>query len=250
MRDDDRNAGVYQLRGCKRVCLLPRLSLSELLYASGLVRSVCERSAEVMVVARRDHARSLRNLYEDVHNLRFAFVGSWDELYAPQDHKQGRSPLEVLQDRGYHVVPLQSFRQVCPYAVLGLESELARAAFAVKRDTAAEYALLERVRRHVGEHTPYAVVHDDENRRIRPHLIPDGLEIVSVRDPRWRTDNAFDWIQVIDNAMQFHGIDSCFMLMADLLDLRPRKFCHAYADPEVPAANARRRSRNVIVVWG
>ena len=37
-----------------------------------------------------------------------------------------------------------------------------------------------------------------------------------------------DYVQVIDNSMQFHGFDSSFMLMADFLRLGARNFCHAY----------------------
>lgn len=235
---------VYQLDGCAKVCLLPRLSLSELIHISGMVRAICERSTDAMLLAKKCHARAIRNLYADVPNVRFTFVDSWDRLVSGT----GAPLLARIEARGYRLVPLPSFREACPYAMLGLEAALAKTEFRLQRGLEEERALLERVKREVGP--VYAVVHDDEERPIRrATLIPTSLPVVSVRDPRWRTANPFDWVQVIDNAAQFHGIDSCFLLLADALDLRARKFCHAYVDPAAPTARAS-RFRDVIVVWG
>lgn len=235
---------VYQLQSCDKVCLLPRLSLSEVMYISGLVRAVAAQSTDVMLLAKRDHVRPIRTLFADLPSVRFKFVESWDELSKPG--ASGASLLEYIEGQGYRLVPLPSFREACPYTLLGLESSLARCRFAVDRDEGAEHSLLERVHDEVGP--TYAVVHDDDSRRIRRHLIPEGLPVVRVRDPRWRTANMFDWAQVIDHAIQFHGIDSCFLLMADLLGLKPRKFCHSYCD----ATSASRPGvyRDVITVWG
>ena len=229
---------VYQLDGCDRVCLLPRLSLSELIHISGLVRTICARSTDVMLLAQRNHVRPVRNLYEDVPNVRFQFVDSWDHAH---------QMLATLEAAGYRLVPLPSFREACPYAILGLEVSLAREAFQLHRNMDAEARLLDKVKRRVGD--AYVVVHDDETRRVRDLLIPEGLPVVRVRDPEWRTPNPCDWIQVIDNAVQFHGIDSCFLVLADALDLKARKYCHAYANPTTktrPGAY----NKNVIVVWG
>ena len=236
---------VYQLDGCGKVCLLPRLSLSELLHISGLVRTICERSTDVMLLVKRNHVRPIRNLYGDIPNVRFKFVDSWDQLVSSTGGSGGGSLLELVEAMGYRLVPLPSFREACPYAMLGLEAALAKTEFRLQRNLDEERALLERVKSEVG--AVYAVVHDDETRRIRSHLVPEGLPVVSVRDPRWRTASIFDWAQVVDNAVQIHGIDSCFLRMADTLDLRARKFCHAYADA---TARAGHQYKDVIVVWG
>lgn len=92
----------------------------------------------------------------------------------------------------------------------------------------------------------YAVVHHDESRPIRRDLVPQHLAVVDVRDPAFRTDNLFDWITVLDHAAQLHAIDSCFLLVADMLALRCRKFLHAYTSPAVTAA----RYTDVIAIWG
>lgn len=236
---------IYQLENCDKVCLLPRLSLTELIHVSGLVRSICERSTDVMLLAKRDHVRPLRCLYGDLPNVRFQFVDSWDQLYSAASAGSD-SLLDKLEKMQYRVVPLPSFREACPYTMLGLASSLAVSNFKLQRNLDDERHLLDKVVEAVG--STFVVVHDDD-RAIRKDLMPDGLPRVHVRDPRFRTPNPFDWIQVIDQAVQFHGIDSCFLMIADVLALRCRKFCHAYAYPTShplrPAAY-----RDVVVVWG
>lgn len=240
-----RPSDVYQLDGVAQVALLPRLSLSELMYVNGLVRTVCRYATDVMLVAHQRHAAAVRHLYGDVKNVRFTFVTSWSQVYY-DDGGDGGHPTGVIADlerRGYRVVPLPSFREACPYALLGLEVALARSAFAVERQPSREAGLLRRVVEAVG--TTFIVVHEDDERRLNPAYVPDGLPIVRVRDPAFRTANLFDWIQVLDQAIQVHGIDSCVLLLADFLRLRPRKFLHAYCD----ATTNHARYEDVTVIW-
>lgn len=227
--------GVYQLEDTPKVCLLPRLTLGDLIAVNGLVRAVCERAKDVMLVAKRDHVQAVRCLYGDIGDLRFKFVDSWAGHGAMVDE---------VQARGYVVVPLASHREACPYALLGLRSSLGPEKFMLRRSLPAEAALHDKVVAAVGP--VYVVVHRDEARPIRSHLIPEGYAVVDVRDPRFRTDNIFDWIRVIDHAVQLHAIDSCFLLMADYLNLRARKFHHAYASHTVGTA----RFNDAITIWG
>lgn len=234
--------GAYDLDGGK-VCLMPRLTLSDLMYACGLVRTACLR-ADVMVLAARRHLVHVRALFGDREAAaRFRFVDSWDSLAAPVE-PDGRSLLDKIRAMGYRLVPLPSFREACPYALVGMDPGLARSAFRLERDRAAEARLLDAVRAEVG--LAYVVVHDDEDRRVRPGLLPGGLPVVRVRDPRWRTDSLFDWVQVLDNAVQLHAVDSCVLLLADFLDLKARRYRHAYVD----ALAGRHAHRDTVVIWG
>lgn len=250
--DEEPPAAVYP-QDLDKVCLLPRLSLSELIYISGLVRAlVCSRREEcdVMLLAKRDHVRPIRNLYADIPGVRFKFVADWDDLTketTPTTTGAAAGASSLLDDiraQGYRVVPLPSFREACPYSLLELSPALARTEFRLQRNLDEERALLDRVRREVGD--VYVVVHEDEARRIRPQLLPAGVPAVRVRDPAWRTENVFDWVQVIDSAIQFHGVESCFLLMADALDLKARKYCHSYA--EATTRNRPGAYRDVITI--
>lgn len=212
----------------KPPCVIPRLSLAEVMWVTGLVRTLAEEHAEVALVCRRDDLATVRRLYADKAEIvRFHTADTWQELtdlYAR------------MEARGHRLVPLPSFRSSCPYAAAGRDRALARTAFEAQRHPEAEAELAERVAAAVGP--TYVVVHDDDSRRIRPDLLPEGLPVVRVRDPRWRTPCILDWLETLRRAVQFHGIDSCFMVAADLLlPGRPRAYCHAYADAGAATAS-------------
>lgn len=206
----------------RRLCLLPRLALSELLALSGVVRHLVGQGAQVMVVTHKSHASSVRSLYGDIgdSSLRFTFVGGWDHVYAAD-------VLESARARGYSVVPVPSFRQASPYASLGIDSATARSSFMLTRNLDRECELRDRIVAAVGP--TYVVLHDADDRRIRRRLLPHGVPVVDVRDPRWRTPIIFDWVRTMDHAVAVHAIDSCFMLLAETLSLRASRVLHAYA---------------------
>ena len=86
--------------GASRVCVIPRLPLSELLYASGVVRALCGRGFDVMVVVHRDHANYVRRVFTGLPGVRFAFVRDWTDLH--------RGVLDRVQAQGYALLPLPS----------------------------------------------------------------------------------------------------------------------------------------------
>lgn len=218
-----------------KACLMPRLSLSELMYLVGLVRELRACAIDVLVIAKKAHADHMRPLYGDVGGVRFQFVDDWRDVRSDE-----------LEAQGYAIVPLSSYRSVCPYRAFGLPCALAASGINIQRDMEAERELLHRVWKAVG--TAYVVVHDDAARRIEPHLLPASTAVVRVDDPRFATPCVFDWIEALDHALQLHAIDSCFLMLANVLSLRPRKFCHAYADDTAsyrPAVYG-----DAITVWG
>ena len=197
------------------VLVLPRLSLSELMHASALVRELCDRHGWIVVLTARRVASHVRHLFADIGNLRFRFVDSW----------AGARPLvHRAEAEGMTVIPLPSYRESCPYAAAGLDREMAWTRFQVSRESEGrQRALLCAVRDSVGNE--YVVVHDVPGRELRRDLVPD-MPTVHVRD--FPTASPFDWIQVMDHAAQIHAIDSHFLQLADKLDLRASKYCHAY----------------------
>ncbi len=241
-----------------KVCLMPRLSFTELVACAGLVRSVCEVASDVMVVAPKAHVVSIRRLFEDVRNVRFVFVDDWTSLSlaprVPDDGAATPAPaaniLTTIETQGYAAVPVASYREVCPYTAMGVASSMAVTKLKVQRFGDVERRLLDIVKEAVGP--TFVVVHDNPTRRIRTHLIPQGMPVVRVDDPRFASTGKtpFDWIQVLDHAMQLHAIDSTYLMLADLMALRPRKYCHAYANDDAGMSFRAGAYRDVIVVWG
>lgn len=241
-----------------KVCLIPRLSLSELLHVAGLVRHVCKHAAEVVLVTHKNNVAATKRLFDEsqeAQDLRFVFVRDWTALHTGEgegevegEGKGGKKEgvLCRMEAHGFTIMPLRSYREVCPYASMGLPSTAAL--IDVHRNLHTERQLLDRVREAVGK--VYAVVHDTDTRRIEAHILPPGLPVVRTDDPRFRTDTPFDWIQVLDHAMQLHAIDSSFMMLAHILTLRPRKYCHAYASNRADVPFRANVFTDAVVVWG
>lgn len=215
----------------ERVCLVPRLSACELIAVCGLVRAVCSRSSEVMLLVRKDHVGLIRHLFDAVPNLRFTRVDSTGDA----------AVLDSMERNGYKLIPLPSVRDMDVYALLGLSRDLLHTGFTVVRNISAENALLDKVVHAVGE--SFVVLHDSHTHRIKRDAIASSYPIVDVRDPAFRTWNILDWITVLDRAIELHAIDSCFMMLADILALRARKYVHAYPGTKLP-----RHFRDAIIV--
>ena len=223
-----------------KALILPRFSLAELIHACGLVRVTCEHLEEAVLVTTRGMAAHVRHLFAGVHNLRFQFVDSWS------------GAMEVVrraEASGATIMPLPSYRESCPYAVAGMDRGLAHSRFKVSRESDdRQRALLTAVRHLVHGAAEYVVVHDEPSRELRRHLVPDGLTRVHVRD--FPGTSPFDWIQAMDHAAQIHGIDSHFLQLADKLDLRAQKFCHAYVTHTPGRWIAGAYGKDVVMIFG
>lgn len=229
-------------RDTRKVCIVPHMGLSDMLILNGLVRTACAERPEVLMFVKRSYISSLRTMFGDLPNLRLKFVDTVEQLYA-----NGFRLAAEAVDAGYALLllgvhsssadwkSLDTTWQRALYRQAGLDPGLMRSGFRVQRNEERERALLATVKAAVGD--AYVVVHDDPGRSLvlDRGFLPPGVPVVHVDDPRWRTKNIFDYASLIDNAIQFHALDSCFLLMADLMRLGSRAFCHAYVrTPDLP----------------
>jgi hypothetical protein len=225
----------------QRLCLITHLGLGDMILLNGMVRIACQKYSEVLLFVKKAYANSLRSLLYDLTNLRLKFVTEHYDLEA-NDFEAVRDVLAagyLLMPTGHYTTDdwqsLDPIWSRALYRQVGLDPDSMYAEFRVQRNEDREARMLEKVRGHVG--MAYVVLHDDPARGyvIDRSCLPPGLPVVHVDDPRWRADNIFDYAEVIDNAVQFHGFDSCFMLMADFLQLCRSNFCHAYLkDSKLP----------------
>lgn len=227
---------VVRVHEGAKLCLLPRLAICDLIALCGLVHHLAQTCQAVMVVAHRKHVHEVKALYGDAPDVRFTFINGWTDLYGSRD------VLAAARRAGYEVVPIASVGDCCPYRLLGVDAAEYKLGFRLARRLEDEQALHDRIVREVGP--AYVVVHDDESRPIRDHLLPPGLPVVRVRDPRWRRPSVFDWIRAIDGARELHVVHSCVAMLADALSLRPPSVLHAYAS--TCGARARHAATRVI----
>ena len=223
-----------------KLCIVPHLGLGDMIILNGLVRDACEAHDEVLLFVKKAYISSIRSLFGDVTNLRLKFVAEAHEFTAELFRSTAAMGYDMMflgQHSGTRWRALDPLWSRALYRQAGLDPARMYTGFRVARHPDREAAMLEAVRRAVGD--VYVVVHDDAARGfvIRTSSLPPGMPVVHVDDPRWRTANIFDYAAVIDNAIQFHGFDSCFMLMADFLGVKARTFCHAYfKDPALDQA--------------
>lgn len=211
-------------RDPKKCVVLP-FQLSEFIALSGVVRHLCAGSTtDVMLLADRDHVSSLRPLFAGVPKLRFKFVRP--EEVPPT--------LKALRDAGCDIVRLRGMRVSDPYAAMGIS----QTALDVERHATSEAALLRATRQAHGD--GYVVVHGDY---IRTELLPPRAGVVRLPPPA--AGNIFNWAGVLEHAAEFHAVDSSYLLMADALSLRTRKFLHTYAS----AHPTHKYSADVVTIW-
>ncbi len=207
---------------------------------NGMVRHMCALNGEVLLLCKKAYISSIRNLFGDLPNLRLKFVVEMHEFTAELFREVDALGFDIVflgQHSGMRWRALDPLWSRALYRQVGLDPATMYSAFGVLRNPEREQALLRKVREALGE--VFVVVHDDVSRGyvIKRSSLPPGMPVVHVDDPRWRTDNIFDYAALIDHAMQFHGFDSCFMLMDDFLGLKARTFCHAYfKDPNLDQA--------------
>ena len=221
-------------------CLLGHLGLGDAIIMSGMVRAMCEEE-EVLYVAKKAYAPSLRTLFAGVPRLRFLFVDEWED--AVQRVRELSMPVVACGafagDPGWASLDPRSWAR-CFYAQVGMDPEIMYHRFRVERRREAEAEVLARVEGCVGPE--FAVVHDDASRGLSLRVPPSvRVPVVHVDDLRIRRDNIFEYLAVFERATAVHAIDSCFLLMCDFVGLtlgpsaRGKFYCHAYAkDPGMP----------------
>ena len=210
-----------------KFAILPHMGLGDAFVQKGLVASIAERADEVVLIGKKRYEKSLFSIYDDIENLSFFLVDD-DKDVSPAFGADGKAWL-ALEKQGYAVIPLgyhtgnedwlktDTIWSRCLYKQLGVQPSAMHAKFgkiAVDEVKAAD--MLEKVVDKLG--CTYVVVHDDPGRdmKIDEAWLPAGVPVVHVDDPLIKSDRLPDYLALIENATEFHGIDSCFALMADM----------------------------------
>jgi len=223
----------------KNVLILGHLGLGDTLIMYGMVRYYAGCYDRVAYVAKRRYRNACEQLFANLDNV--------DVLYIEDDHEIspafGANPeiLRSYERNGFDVIriglhaphgtpmPRDPVFAKNFYLQVGLDPSMTHALFEIERSREREIDLYRRVVRKHGLH--YVVVHQDETRGlfVKPEHIPPRIPVYDVDDPEVRSDNIFDYCMVLEKAYEIHGMDSCFMLLADRLkDVRCPMTCHDY----------------------
>ena len=213
-----------------RLLLLTHLGMGDMLACNGMVRQLCERSGELLLVCKERNRRSVAFMYRDLPNLKLLPVRE-DRDISPRFGSDG-ALLRRLEADGYTLMLLGmhssgDWQQGCVsyvdalYAQAGVHPYTRYTHFKVLRDRAAELK---------GPDGDYVFMHDDADRgfQIFKQLPPATALVCPPPLSGAPDDNIFDYCAAIERALAVHVIDSCFAHLVDLLCLNPERHLHAY----------------------
>ena len=220
-----------------KLLILPHMGLGDTIITCGMVRWFARLHEHVVYVCKKRYVTATTQLFADLPNVDILAVDD-DHVISPAFGADG-SLLRSFEARGYTLlrIGLHSDKPVPSHPVFahrfylqaGLPPRMSHDLFHFSRNRAAEEALYRKVvKKHGGK---YIVMHEDATRNLRIDraLLPVNVPIYDVHDPDVRSDNLLDYALVLEKARAFHGIDSCFALLADRLQLQGPAVCHAYA---------------------
>lgn len=218
-----------------RVALLTHLGLGDMLLCRGMVWALCQQCEKVVLICARKYMASIQTLFEDLTaNLALAPVEEAHDITPAKLQHLLDAGYQILL-AGYHADVTGSWMTLDPwwsramYKQVGMDPGLITRGFRVPEGRREQSRALLARAREICDGEDMVVVHDDEQRALTLPPLPDGCVMVHVNDPRIRSDNIFDYLDLLRAARHFHTIDSCFSHLVDLCGLDTPMTVHAYA---------------------
>lgn len=234
----------------RKVALLLHLGLGDMLAFRGLVAATCRAADQVALVCLRKYTPTLETLFED---LDVALIPVNDVKDISPTYGADGSRLRWLSDvAGYQVLTLGfhsgvEWRHLDPwwtramYKQAGLDPGLIVRGFRLPTGRRQQARAMADAALALAKGRKIVLIHDDATRRLtRPQMPEDQYLVLHVDDPAIRSDNLFDYEDVLRAADHLHAIDSCFALFNDLGGFDVPMTVHAYArDPAMVAVYER-----------
>lgn len=210
--------------------------LGDQLVLNGLYRYLALRYEFCVIAIGNRYKSILKDMLKDVKNI--YVCGYRMEFWEPNIYAHRN----LLKAAGFVTLSLGEFGlKSFESSTNSLDENLYRQAqiphevrwskFSYKRNPQKEKSLYNRLGCDLG---PYIFLHEDSSRgyKIREDLLPSGINIIRP-DPKLKGFSFFDYLGVMENALEIHSIESSFAILAEQMDLKNQKFAHRYARPEV-----------------
>lgn len=228
----------------RKLVVLPHLGLGDMLLLRGLVAGLCDTWDRVAVVCCRKYLASATALFEDLAPRVSLVPVAEAHAISPAYGAPRPGRMRALEELGFRVLRLgyhtgtDAWRALDPswpralYRQAGVDPALITERFAVPRSRGAQARDMLRRALAVAAGSRIVLVHDDAARPLAlPPLAADCVAL-HVDDPRIRSDNIFDYHDLLAAASHMHCIESCFALLVDLAGLATPMTIHLYAkDP-------------------
>lgn len=191
-----------------KILLYHHLGLGDHLICNGLVRYFGSEFNKVYILVKKSNFATVYFLY--LHDVKY-------ELILVEDDKEATKIFNSFNGEkikiGFNYLEnsKKNFDEAF-YEQVGIEFNIRFKGFFVKRDYSRESQLFTRF----GLPNKYIFIHDDKTRNLEideKKILTHGLPIV--RPDKKLTSNLFDWLKIIENAVEIHCMDSSFKLMID-----------------------------------
>jgi hypothetical protein len=238
----------------KKLLLLGHLGLGDIIIMNGLIRYKALFHEEVRLVVFAKYLDSVRFMFRDLVNITYEPVLCEADISPNYAMVIPQRLSDLVERDGYEYLPLgvhgrdagwqsraYDFAEAF-YVQAGVPYDVRWSYGFILRDRAREEELYERIVRALGTST-YRIIHDDPERSllINRDLCGSGAPLFHVATKEiggaatW-SSNIFDYALLIERAEEYHGMDSSFMLMLDLIRSKCSSInLHTYVKGDVHA---------------
>lgn len=210
-----------------RLAILTHMGLGDHLICNGMIRHHAKTS-DVVTYAKHHNAKNVRDMFRDLGSaVTVISVDGDHDAWNKMATESSAIRTGLFTGPNWQVAKpwCDSF-----YVHAGVNPSALRDEFFMLRSRDREEAFYRKVVAHLGT-DKYVVVHDDPS-RYTPIIIKTSLPIVRIGRELFpiESDTIFDYCTLVERAQQYHGYDSSFAWIVELLQLRPKSstFLHRY----------------------
>ena len=209
----------YKQPSRETISVLNHLGLGDNLICNGMIRHYA-KTHDVITYVKKQYMDTVEHMYRDLGSS-ITLVPVEDDRDAWAKQRPGTIRTGIFFDpSSWNKQPpwCDSF-----YRNAGLDPKILRSEFFILRSRDSEERMYKQAIEHIGS-DKYIVVHDDPERYSSIN-IETSLPIIRIGRGQFpiESTNIFDYSTLIERAVEYHGFDSSFMWLVELLKLRPKE---------------------------
>jgi hypothetical protein len=208
-----------------RLAVLTHMGLGDHFVCNGMIRHFA-KNYSVVTYVKKQYVESVRDLFRDI-DVTIVPVDGDQDAWGKSLQEKNLVRTGIFSGPEWNVTKpwCDSF-----YVNAGLNPSALRDEFFALRSRDREEAFYRKVVGHLGT-DKYVVVHDDPS-RFKSITVPSDSPIVRIGRGLFpiESNTIFDYCALIERAKEYHGFDSSFAWLIELLQLRPKAstFMHRY----------------------
>lgn len=199
--------------------IMPHLGLGDGLICNGLVRKLCNTHQTVGWCCLHHNKTSFDYLWADLKNLKIVGVDTED---------QGHELTRFVEERGVDTLKLGLHAEEKP-DLKKWDTEFYRQAGVDPEDRWSCWKIGKIPKQISPPSKPFVFVHDDPDRKftIDKRKLPKKIDHLVSHSVK--SSNLLEWLRCLKEAREIHCIDSCFAILADLVETTGKLVMHDYA---------------------